>query len=94
MTIYLNNIKIFKKILKNNTQCKNNIKKFIKKNKSIIDKHDNDTELRLDENSPDYVFKEFKRLVKQWKYVDEFNELIARYPQLIINQKEEKITTR
>ena len=35
----------------------------------------------MDENSPDYVYKEFKRLVKQWKYEVEFNELVSKYPE-------------
>ena len=72
------------------TKRKKNIKNFIKKNKTIIEKHDNDTELRLDENSPDYVFKEFKRLVKQWKYEDEFNELVNRYPDFNYQPKRRK----
>ena len=79
-----------KKIKKNKTKLKKNIKIFNQKNQSIIRKHENDTELKLDENSPDYVYKEFKRLVKQWKYDDEFKNLVARYPEFNYQMKRRK----
>ena len=60
---------LFKKIKnderKKNTRRKKNIKNFIKKNKTIIDKHKEETELEINENITKDVYKEFKRLVKQ-----------------------------
>ena len=79
-----------KKKKKNKTKLKKNIKIFNQKNQSIIHKHENDTELKLDENSPDYVYKEFKRLVKQWKYEDEFKNLLERYLEFNYQMKRRK----
>jgi len=86
-----NKYKIFlKNFKKNKTKQKKNIKKFEKNNHSILEKHKNDTELKFNENISDDVFKEFKRLVKQWKYEDEFKNLLDRYPEFNYQMKRRK----